>query len=171
MSLQNFNLGELVNEIIEETKDLDTNHSIISWFKLAKPEPTNQNIIQQMAYHFEEVAEMCEAIHCDQMVDYLKQLKAELLEIAESKEYSDNFISTVDKLALCDALADQQVTSIGVGTLMGFDMQGALAEVNRSNWSKFEDGKPVINKQGKIIKGKDYTPPQLEPFINPTVQE
>jgi hypothetical protein len=40
-----------------------------------------------------------------------------------------------------------------------------LAEVNDSNYSKFEYGKPVFNKQGKISKGKYYKPPQLDKFI------
>lgn len=138
---------------------------IDNWFKQAKPNPTNQNTIQQMAYHFEEVAEMCEAIHCNYMAEQLKGLKEELLKVSQTKETSDNFISTVDKLALCDALQDQIVTSIGVSHMMKYDTLGALHEVNNSNWSKFENGKPVINEHGKIIKGKHYQEPNLEPYV------
>lgn len=43
----------------------------------------------------------------------------------------------MDKKALLDALCDQIVTALGVGYMMGFDMEGALAEVNRSNYTKF----------------------------------
>lgn len=156
-------LQTLVEEVKLFTKD--TNVAIAEWFHTAKPEPTNQNIIQQMAYHFEEVAEMCQAIHCDYMAEQLKGLKAELLKVAQTKEESDNFISTVDKVALLDALADQQVTAIGVGILFGFNMKGALAEVNRSNWTKFINGKPIINEQGKITQGTLYKKPNLEPFV------
>lgn len=156
-------LQTLVEEIKLFTKD--TNVAIAEWFHTAKPEPTNQNIIQQMAYHFEEVAEMCQAIHCDYMAEQLKGLKAELLKVAQTKEESDNFISTVDKVALLDALADQQVTAIGVGTLFGFNMKGAFAEVNNSNWTKFINGKPIINEQGKITKGHHYREPNLTNFI------
>lgn len=38
------------------------------------------------------------------------------------------------------------------------NVPGALAEVNRSNYSKFEDGEPVFNENMKVMKGKDYTP-------------
>lgn len=139
--------------------------TIIDWFKLAKPNPTNQNVLQQMAYHFEEVAEMCEAAKCTDLVTTLKKLKADLLVTASIPHKSDEFIAELDKLALLDALCDQIVTALGVGYMMGFDMQGALAEVNRSNWSKFEDDKPVIDKDGKIVKGKYYDEPELRGFI------
>ena len=35
----------------------------------------------------------------------------------------------------------------------------------RSNNSKFENGKPIFNEQGKIMKGKDYSEPDLAPFV------
>lgn len=66
---------------------------------------------------------------------------------------------------LLDALADQIVTATGVGTFLGMDVPGALAEVNRSNYSKFEDGEPIFNENKKVMKGKDYTPPDLKPYI------
>lgn len=169
MTIQNINLGELVNDIIAETKELDTIHSILGWFNQAKPNPTNQNVLQQTAYHFEEVAEMVEALSGEPATVIL-EVKDELLEASSSDEaIIAEYVQSLDKKALLDALCDQIVTALGVGYMMGFDMQGALAEVNRSNWSKFENDKPVINEQGKIIKGKDYTPPQLEPFINPSL--
>ena len=70
-----------------------------------------------------------------------------------------------DRQELLDALADQIVTATGVGTFLGMNVPGALAEVNRSNYSKFEDGEPVFNENKKVMKGKDYTPPDLTPYI------
>lgn len=143
----------------------DTIKSILDWFALAKPNPTNQNALQQMAYHFEEVSEMCEAgKHLDE-VGVLKKLKADLLLTSSIPHKTDEYVSEIDKLALLDALCDQIVTALGVGYMLGFDMQGALTEVNRSNWSKFENGKPVIDGHGKIIEGKYYEKPKLERFI------
>lgn len=145
--------------------------SISDWFNTAKPNPTNQNIIQQIAYHCEEFAEMLDAIHCDFMSEQVKKLKLELLKVAESETESDNFMATTDKLALLDSLADQVVTSIGVATYAKMDIGGAINEVNRSNYSKFEvvdNSKfvPVINEQGKIVRGKNYFKPNLEPFLS-----
>lgn len=69
------------------------------------------------------------------------------------------------RLAVLDSLADQIVTATGVGTFLGMNVPGALAEVNRSNYSKFEDGEPVFNENKKVMKGKDYTPPDLTSFV------
>lgn len=70
-----------------------------------------------------------------------------------------------NRLAILDSLADQIVTATGVGVFLGMNVPGALAEVNRSNFSKFEDGEPIFNENKKVMKGKDYTPPDLTPFI------
>ena len=48
---------------------------------------------------------------------------------------------------------------------MGFDMAGALAEVNKSNWSKFKDGAPVFDGNGKIAKADGYFKPDLAKFL------
>lgn len=77
----------------------------------------------------------------------------------------DNNIVIKDSVELLDSLADQIVTATGVGTFLGMNVPGALAEVNRSNYSKFEDGEPVFNENMKVMKGKDYTPPDLTPYI------
>lgn len=69
------------------------------------------------------------------------------------------------RIDLLDSLADQIVTATGVGTFLGMNVPGALAEVNRSNYSKFEDGEPIFNENKKVMKGKDYTPPDLKPYI------
>lgn len=77
----------------------------------------------------------------------------------------DNNIVIKDSVELLDSLADQIVTATGVGTFLGMNVPGALSEVNRSNYSKFEDGEPVFNENKKVMKGKDYTPPYLTPYI------
>lgn len=82
------------------------------------------------------------------------------------KQEDDGFyVHTEDRAELLDALADQIVTATGVGVFLGMNVPGALAEVNRSNYSKFEDGEPIFNENKKVMKGKDYTLPDLTPFI------
>ena len=46
----------------------------------------------------------------------------------------------------------------------GMDIVGALDEVNRSNFSKFVNGKPVFDENGKIKKGANYKEPDLKRF-------
>jgi len=40
-----------------------------------------------------------------------------------------------------------------------------LTEVNRSNWSKFVDGKPLFDENGKIKKGPGYSKPDLSGLV------
>ena len=78
----------------------------------------------------------------------------------------DNNIVIKDSVELLDALADQIVTATGVGTFLGINVPGALAEVNRSNYSKFdEDGNPIFDENQKVVKGPHYTKPNLKPYI------
>ena len=85
--------------------------------------------------------------------------------------YYSTYLGAVEELSadarveLLDALCDQIVTAVGVAYMMGMDIEGALAEFNRSNWSKFEGGVPVFNEQGKIAKGAEYTPSELSGYI------
>ena len=134
--------------------------SIIEWFEIAKPEPTFKDVAMQVGVHFEEVAEMMEAANNDGTETY------ELAEFYKQGYGNDNLIN-FDHLALLDALCDQIVTAIGVGVLMGFDMEKALEEVNASNYTKFNaDGTPYIRPDGKIGKNPEtYKEPELAQFL------
>lgn len=134
---------------------------IYDWQKAARPNPTDEQRSVALGVHYEEVAEMLEATDDPDA--------AGISDLAECYKTQDEFhvgcIQYIDRRALLDALCDQIVTAVGVAQCFGMDMEGALAEVNRSNYSKWEDGKPVFNEHGKIAKGKGYTPPNLEPFL------
>lgn len=137
---------------------------ITEWFKKAKPEPTVQNIIQQIAYHFEEVAEMCEALGNQKTADALIEYKEKLLSLTTAE--CELLWKRTDKVGLLDALCDQVVTATGVAQYAGMDFDGALTEVSDSNWSKFDkNGNPIINADGKILKGPDYFKPELAQFV------
>lgn len=65
-----------------------------------------------------------------------------------------------------DAICDSIYVLIGLALKMGFDLDGAFREVHRSNMSKLgEDGKPIKREDGKILKGPNFTPPDLTPYI------
>ncbi|AUR92614.1 NTP pyrophosphohydrolase-like domain [Vibrio phage 1.174.O._10N.261.55.A8] len=138
------------------------------WFEQAIPEPTMKDKRVQIGCHFEEFGEMLDSIGYEKTpelemitheADWFKGKKSHFT------DQQEDMIIHCNKDALLDSLADQMVTAIGVCHMMGFDIEGALAEVNRSNFSKFEDGKPVFDANGKITKGKHYTPPELGDFI------
>ena len=139
-------------------------HSIKEWFKAAKPNPSTADVCVQLGCHYEEISEMSAVLYED--VEYALADTAILYKIKHSE-----YIGVLEKLSadarveLLDALCDQVVTAVGVAYMLGMDIEGALAEVNRSNWSKFEGGVPVFNEHGKIAKGVEYTPPELSDYI------
>lgn len=89
-------------------------------------------------------------------------LEEEILELkTASLEYND-LVGTLD--ALVDAMY------IIIGTAHEFGLADKLIEafdeVHRSNMSKLdENGRPVIREDGKILKGKNFTPPDLKSII------
>ena len=140
---------------------------IINWFKAAKPNPTEKDKATQIGAHFEEVAEMMQALSCiREQVENVSQEFYVCDAINKNSDGKDVELPENWEIDLLDSLCDQIVTAIGVGYMMGFDMVGALKEVNLSNWSKFdENGNPIFNKNGKIVKGENYFKPDLNKFV------
>ena len=139
-------------------------HSIKEWFKAAKPNPSTADVCVQLGCHYEEVSEMSAVLHDgveDELVDTAIMYKIKHIAYLGAVEE----LSADARVKLLDALCDQVVTAVGVAYMMGMDIEGALAEVNRSNWSKFEGGVPVFNEHGKIAKSVEYTPPELSDYI------
>lgn len=137
----------------------------LEWFQQAVPKPTDKERCIQIGCHYEEFSEMLMA-NVDDTASVLVDDLA--VEYKKCDVQHISFIKSMDnenKQELLDSLVDQVVTATGVCHMMGFDILGALAEVNRSNFSKFEDGKPVFDENGKITKGKHYTPPNLTNMI------
>lgn len=139
------------------------------WFEAAVPNPTTKNLNIQVAVHLEEVAEMVEAMTVEGSSDGYKlwqQLHSTLVQISNLMKQGQMQIATLDANAVLDGITDQQVTAIGIGHMLGMDTTGALAEVDRSNFSKFgKDGQPIFDENGKIKKGPHYVKPNLEPFL------
>lgn len=120
-----------------------------------------------MGCHLEEVEEMLQTIYPNGSYDaeLLQRAQDALTNLANHMKRKADAYRIDVSTDLLDSLADQIVTATGVGTFLGMNVPGALAEVNRSNYSKFEDGEPVFNENKKVMKGKDYTPPDLTPYI------
>lgn len=137
------------------------------WFQKAVPNPTNKNISTQMGCHLEEVEEMLQTVYPNGSYDaeLLQRAQDAITNLANHMKRKADAYRIDASTDLLDSLADQIVTATGVGTFLGMNVPGALAEVNRSNYSKFEDGEPVFNENKKVMKGKDYTPPDLTPYI------
>ena len=138
------------------------------WFTVAKPNPDELDLQNQIGVHCEEITEMLDEMQGtnSETVMLLINAFAAMKELGEHlKDAKSQKIHLKDPVRLLDSLCDQIVTGVGVGNYAGFQVVAGLNEVNRSNFSKFEDGKAVLKPNGKIAKGKDYSEPNLSPFI------
>lgn len=136
-----------------------------AWFEQAIPEPTIEQACVQIGCAYEETAELAKTLGDGYTHRVIDSIAAKYKEVHPEFLIDLASLSDKDKVQMLDDIVDEIVTRIGIAHNMGFDIEGALAEVNRSNFSKFEDGKPVFDANGKITKGKHYTPPELGQFI------
>ena len=68
---------------------------------------------------------------------------------------------------VADALTDILYVTYGAGHAFGINLDICFEEVQNSNMSKLgEDGKPIYNEFGKVMKGPNYFKPNLEKLIN-----
>ena len=94
----------------------------------------------------------------------INNLRFELIkeELNELKEALDN----KDLLEVADALTDILYVTYGAGHAFGIDLDGCFQEVQNSNMSKLDqDGKPIYNESGKVMKGPNYFKPDLSKYL------
>lgn len=93
------------------------------------------------------------------------QLRIDLIEeeLNELKEA----IKNKDIVEVADALTDILYVTYGAGHSFGVNLDECFDEVQRSNMSKLgEDGKPIYNDSGKVMKGPNYFAPNLKKILN-----
>ena len=92
------------------------------------------------------------------------QLRIDLIqeELNELKEA----INDKDIVEVADALTDILYVTYGAGHAFGIDLDKCFQEVQSSNMSKLgNDGKPIYNDKGKVMKGPNYFKPNLNKFV------
>ena len=97
-------------------------------------------------------------------IEKINQLRISLIqeELDELKEAMANN----DLLEVADALTDLLYVTYGAGHAFGIDLDKCFNEVQNSNMSKLgEDGKPIYNEFGKVMKGPNYFKPDLSKFV------
>ena len=86
--------------------------------------------------------------------------------IKEELNELQNAIKTKNLKEIADALTDILYVTYGAGHAYGIDLDKCFSEVQKSNMSKLnEDGKPIYNENGKVMKGPKYFEPNLKQFI------
>ena len=89
-------------------------------------------------------------------LDLIKEELGELTAAMENK----------DLLEVADALTDILYVTYGAGHAFGIDLDKCFNEVQNSNMSKLdENGKPIYNESGKVMKGPNYFKPDLSQFV------
>ena len=97
--------------------------------------------------------------------DKINKLRIDLIkeELDELNEAMDN----KDLLEVADALTDILYVAYGAGHALGIDLDMCFDEVQNSNMSKLdENGKPIYNEAGKVMKGPNYFRPDLSKFVS-----
>ena len=89
----------------------------------------------------------------DLIVEELEELKTALRE------------KNIQEVA--DALTDILYVTYGAGHAFGINLDKCFDEVQNSNMSKLdENGNPIYNENGKVMKGPNYFKPGLSKFVN-----
>jgi predicted HAD superfamily Cof-like phosphohydrolase len=97
--------------------------------------------------------------------DKINKLRIDLI-----KEELDEFQEAMknnDLLEVADALTDILYVTYGAGHAFGIDLDKCFDEVQNSNMSKLgENGEPIYNESGKVMKGPNYFKPDLSRFVS-----
>jgi predicted HAD superfamily Cof-like phosphohydrolase len=97
--------------------------------------------------------------------DKINRLRIDL--IKEELEELTEAMNNKDLLEVADALTDILYVTYGAGHAFGIDLDKCFAEVQNSNMSKLdENGEPIYNEAGKVMKGPNYFKPDLSKFVN-----
>ena len=92
------------------------------------------------------------------------QLRYDLIE-EELKEL-EQAMKTKNLKEIADALTDILYVTYGAGYAYGINLDMCFTEVQRANMSKLgNDGKPIYNEKGKVMKGPNYLEPNLKQFV------
>ena len=90
-------------------------------------------------------------------LDLIKEELSELIKAMNNK----------DLLEVADALTDILYVTYGAGHAFGINLDKCFEEVQNSNMSKLdENGKPLYNEHGKVMKGPNYFKPNLSKFVS-----
>ena len=93
-------------------------------------------------------------------------IKLRLKLIKEELEELEQALNDKNLLEVADALTDILYVTYGAGHSFGINLDSCFEEVQRSNMSKLDkDGKPIYNEYGKVMKGPNFSKPNLKQFI------
>lgn len=145
------------------------NHLVatLQWFQVARPIPNEAHLHTQLGVHFEEVGEMLEQIKGTNPEIEMRLTNAyeAMRALSASLKGATGQIEIKDRHDMLDSLCDQIVTGVGVAHMLDLQIVPAMEEVNHSNYSKFVNGSPIFDENGKVKKGPGYVLANLHAFV------
>lgn len=115
-----------------------------------------ENFMRAFGQEVKPVPELAEFNTAELRLDLINEEVEELMTAVDND----------DIVEIADALTDILYVVYGTGHAYGIDLDDCFDEVHRSNMSKLgEDGKPLYREDGKVLKGPDYFPPNLEDVL------
>ena len=95
----------------------------------------------------------------------VKELRCTLIE-EEAAEFRAA-VEADDIVEVADAIADLLYVIYGAALTFGIPVREVFTEVHRSNMTKLdEDGRPIYRADGKVMKGPNFSPPNLRPILD-----
>lgn len=123
-----------------------------------------------MQTNFEKVAAFMEVfgqdVHTVPRLPSPNILKLRMDLIREEVQELEQGYNDGDLVAIADALTDILYVVYGMGHSLGIDLDKCFSHIHSSNMSKLDsNGNPIYREDGKVMKGPDYWPPDLEKIL------
>jgi predicted HAD superfamily Cof-like phosphohydrolase len=141
------------------------NYQKVREFMIAFGQSLDINILPATASKI-EVLRLREAL----IEEETHELYSAIVKYVDGHTKSDNDEIGKAAIEIVDALTDLLYVTYGAFAAFGINADKAFEIVHRSNMTKLgEDGKPVYRQDGKVLKGPQYKPPDLEPLIKDSI--
>lgn len=137
-------------------------------------EEEQMNKMQQAVQEFHEAVGL--TVNDGPTIPSSSDLELRVALMEEELNGTDELVESIQKqdlIGIADGLADLLYVVFGTAVTFGIDIQPIFDEVHRSNMSKLgDDGKPIVSDgtdgypAGKILKGPNYSPPQIGVELN-----
>lgn len=151
-----------------ETPYVDPLNETQIWIQKCLPSPKDKDFHTQFGVFCEEVNETLSELSCDTETFILvaNAEKAMHQLAVHLKGHSGRiFIHEANRQDFLDGLCDVVVTAVTSSHTQGLNIVDAMCEVNRANFSKFVDGKPIFDANGKVAKGPNYIKADLSASV------
>lgn len=142
--------------------------AIQEWQQIVRPNASEKHTSLALGIFLEEVGELLEEFtqvtFAESNDPTLPSAASDLKKLASNLKANQTLVVlTKDcRKNTVKELADVIVTAVGLGQVLKLEVPAACERVNLSNYSKFVDGKPIYDANGKATKGPNYKEANLD---------